>query len=257
MANADLSNILFIGKRKVLNLPDSTKVEIRENNGEDEGILSKLADALAGTSISNYLSSIITNDFTVPDSEHKLTPADITAWKVNKKTYTLLAARAFSLGNKFLFSHTCGNPQCQHTDTFEEDLTPHLEPYSDSNKLGVSLYPLGQKDTEEFTLSSGKVCRIDILTGIGENVALAIDRNNYNRNHGLLIRNLQLKHGTEWEKVFQFGMFSSPEMVQLRNKVAELDPIWDPATHITCPKCNNVSVVPLLEEPAFFYPTEI
>ena len=253
-----LSNLLFIGAKETLILPDSSSVEIRENNGEDEGKLSRLKDAMAGTSVNNYLSSIITQNLTPPNEGKKVSPVDILNWKINCKNFTLVKARILSLGETFKFVFQCPNTQCNHSETFIEDLVPHVSEYNEETGMGIKPYPLGLSNTHQYIIpSSGRNVKFDILNGVGEKASLDIARDNIDKNHGLLIRNLHIMHEGKWEKVYQFGMFSSKELVQLRAEVSRVDPEWDPTTRIVCPKCNRIEVVPILSEPAFFYPTEI
>lgn len=251
-----LPNLLFIGTKETITLPDSRVIEIRENNGDDESILSRFKDAMEGTSINNYLSSIITRG--VEPAMDKFTPKDILYWKINCKSLTLVKARILSLGDIFKFNFTCGNPKCNHTQIFEEDLNPYVKDYSEDNKSGIKPYPLGAETTHEFTIkSSGRKVKFDILDGVAEKASLDTPRDNLNKNHGLLIRNLHILHENNWERVFQFAMFSSKELVQLRAEVSRVDPEYDPTSIITCPKCNQTSIVSILGEPSFFYPTEI
>lgn len=253
-----LPNLLFLGEKEIVNLPDGTHIEIRENNGEDEGILSKFKDAMEGTSINNYLSSIITKSLSEPTLGEKPTPKDILHWKINCKNLTLIKARILSLGAIFKFNFTCGNPKCKHNQVFDEDLKPYVENYSEENKLGIKPYPLGVEKTHEFIIkASGRKVKFDILDGVAEKASLDTARDSINKNHGLFIRNIHIWHEGNWEKVFQFAMFSSKELVELRAEVSRVDPEYDPTSIIECPKCKQVSIVAILGEPSFFYPTEI
>lgn len=253
-----LSNLLFIGEKENITLPDGKEIEIRENNGEDESILSRFKDAMEGTSINNYISSIVTQSLSGDNKGSKFTPKEILNWKVNCKSFVLMKARILSLGDIFKFSFTCGNPKCNHNAILEEDLNPFVKPYSEDNIQGIKPYPLGEEKTHEFIVpSSNRKVKFDILDGVAEKASLDTPREGINKNHGLFIRNLHILHEGAWEKVFQFAMFSSKELVQIRAEVSRVDPEYDPASLITCPKCNQSTVVSMLGEPTFFYPTEI
>ena len=226
---------------------------IRETNGEDEEVLSKMANAKDNTSMAKYLANIIQSINGV-----KPTYQALQNWKTRDITYAMLRSRIFSLGEVFEFKHKCNNESCEARKSgtptqYEEDLNQFLVGGSSPN----AAIPYTQGDAAEYSieLSSGKVLKAKYKTFANDLKVLAIPESEININSELQLRELHLKdENGNFQRVTFFKAFTSREMSELRKLVLEADPNWTIISEFACPVCKNKTAVNLMTEPSFFFP---
>lgn len=272
MTTPDISNLIYQGQTKEITLPSGRVIILRENNGDDEGILSQLKDTKDSNNIDKYISSVVVKDLSkdkLPEGEFKgVTFAEVKKWPLNDKHYVLFAARVLSLGYEFKFKYQCQNPDCRDCKAkkkhkYTEDLKPFEVPSGgfNSTRTEESLwpmpYPKGSLMEITHTLKTGKQIQFNILDGDLQKEGMDLPEEGINKNTPLMMRHLTLIHEGEKQRCYHLRMFSSKEMAEIRSVIDEIDPDWVPIVIIECPTCKNVVDLPLLGSPDFFYPTGI
>lgn len=246
--------------------PSGYKYTIREENGEDEEVLSNPSDAQNLMNITNFISRIVVKtDFT---ESTKLTPIDALNLPLRDRYAILIQSRIFSIGEELDFTYSWpleSEPTYYSQDLRElifddytnitkealEDKPDAIKPYKDIELL----HTLKFKDYE-VTLSSGKEIKFNLMDGNAEAWSLSLPMDKQTRNAELLARGLKLKVNGNWETVQQFSLFTIKDMSEMRSIVHEIDPIWQGTVEIVNPRTNEKSLYPILGAPHFFFPTE-
>lgn len=253
------SPLVHLGQTKKVTLPSGKQVTIRETNGEDDDIISRVADASDGSNILNFLASIIMTDHNLG---RKPVVAEIAEYKANDKYYLVFKQRLMNHGPELEFEYTCQNPKCKKTHKYEEDLReldgdlsdPEYKP---KHIASVKKYPQGDKAEIEFITSSGKTIRYKILNSLLEKKQLDMPQNNLSKNTMLLAREIELFIKQEWVLQTYFGAFTSREMGEIRKHVTINDDAFDPHTEFECYHCKQPYSLPILSLPAFYYPADM
>jgi hypothetical protein len=231
-------------------LPSTKKVRIRENNGEDEGILSTIGGAVSGESTYSYISNIIVKDYDAPEKSSILVD-DIKKWKINDKYYLLFKQRIINLGNDLVFEFNCINNTCVENKT---QLSKYNEDLSKIDELAEHLnYPGEKQDEFEFMVDNFKL-RFQVMNGEMELGFQTLQDRLKNRNSNLIARKLSLFHENEWIPLTSFHMFSSKQMGIIRGTIQKYDKGFSPTTDFNCPHCNTPYSIPVLSLPTFFFP---
>lgn len=268
--NEKLSSLLYKGSNKQVLLPSSRPITIREQNGGDDDILSRIGES-EGSNVIIFLANIIQKDEVLG---RKPTVEDIKSWGVKDKYYALLQSRIFSLGRELKWKHTCSDPNCARNKPKSPGpkgsfaVVEDLSLFGDGTEnifrddyqritYGVTPYPMKDKMVIEIKLSSGKYTRYHILDSSGENLRLQASENERTENFKFIIRNLEVKIDQEWVSVKDFQVFSPRDMMELRKSLDENDKEFVPLTTVTCPTCGNLDYVNILTLPDFFYPLEM
>lgn len=240
-------SLIYKGELTTITLLSGREVVIRETNGEDDGILSRLKDASDGTNVHNFLAGIIEEDKSLGGK--KPTAADIMDWLVNDKYYLLFKQRLINQGPEFLFRNKCQN--CKKENEFVEDLKVIDEEAKEKYK-----YPFKDKKEIEITTSRGHRIRIHLLDGFAEKEGLSVQSNETNnQNTSLIARHIELYDNNQWIRIFDFKRFPSKEMSEIRGFIKKNDTQFDPIVTFTC-SCGREYSAPLLFIPVFFYPEE-
>lgn len=251
----------YTGKELEVTLPSGFAVTIREQNGNDDDILSNVANATTGVSFAKFLAEIIIKDHR---TGHRINFEKILDWKVNDLYYLILASRVHSLGAEVEFRVLCSTPTCKRTTRFEEDLTHFLSDFSRTNpkegedgyfKYRAIPYPHGADVDVIKELSTGKKIKFNYLTVIGENEYLKSNAETLSTNKQLLVRNIALgTEGNQWIPLANFGIFSPREMMEIRTAVKNEDIEWEPIMECICPHCKLQQNISVVQQPDFFYP---
>lgn len=239
--------------------PSGHQFVIREQNGEDENILSNPSDAKTLMNLTKFISAIVVKtDFT---KSGKLSIEDALELPVLDRYCILIKSRIFSLGEDLIITYKWGNKEIE----YEEDLRQFVfndygqlptEEEMESKPSAVPYYP--KKDFKDIivTLSTGKVISYDILTGKGEQYIITLPESKQTRNNELIARNLKLQVDGKFETVHNFSSFSVREMAELRKTIKANDPIFAGLTELTNPDTGEVVAYPIMASPTFFYLTE-
>lgn len=249
-----------------VNLSQNSWVVIREQNGEDDDIISNPTRVGTGEAFADFLRSIIVDySKNLADANGSLTSKHIfNHWPVNYKYILLYASRIHSLGNMLVFEYDWGIEGVPPQE-YEEDLNDFLlEDYAEvpteeelnSKPYVVPMYP--NEDLIYFiNLKSGKKVRYRKLTLKGEAQIVNLPQEKRTKNCELIARELELDVLGKWEKVENFRLFSIKDMVEIRRSVAENDPVYDGMNGIPHPQTNVLMPFYVLGIKDFFYPEVI
>lgn len=255
-----MANETLYGQTKTFKLPSGYEVTIREQNGEDDDILSNQDKANDLRNISAFISSIVVDtDFTpnrlLSESDaHKLPALDRYA--------ILFNSRIFSLSDILEFEYNWGTKEKPLEYAYEVDLKDFIFDYGvkpteeilSSKPDAIPYYPNGKKIKNiEINTTSGKELTFDILTGEGESYMLNLPLGERTKNKELIARNLKLKVGENYESVKNFRMFSVKDMVEIRSMVKGLDPAFTGTTQIKNPNTGEELDIPVMAVSSFFY----
>ena len=225
-------------------LPTSRKVTIREQNGNDEDVISRVGDSSNNTAIAKFLAGIII--------EPKTSWQQVMKWQSQDKYVLLLQSRIFNLGDTLSFKHTFEDGT---EETFEEDLSVYTIDNTD-NKYAPKSYPLGLETEVEFTTSLGKVVKYTLLNSDGEAYNMGKPEGSASRNDIFRCRFLSVKdHNTKsgWKVVEKFYDFKPIELSEIRKNIMENDPTFDMLMEISHPVSNQKVLVPMIQYTEFFF----
>ena len=151
-------------KTKEYTLPSGGKITIREQNGEDDDIISNAALAKNGNHINAFISGItISTDLT---KTGKLLIKDVMELKIRDKYAILFMSRCFSLGPICEFEYDWGKDNGGKV-TYEDNLENYIWDYAVDNfpmpgednyfDQRIRPYIQGLETRRELELSSGKL----------------------------------------------------------------------------------------------------
>jgi hypothetical protein len=257
------------GRLAKLLLPSGNTVLIREQNGNDDDILSSFGvNDLDSSAINRFIAAIIIqNSFEFSKSKTSITATEALNILLNDKYFILIASRAFSLGEEFEFQWDWKGDTGKVS--YNEDLKPYLWDYSQSypeegeeNYFKYRIppyYNISENGLRELTLSTGKKIRYKYLDGHGEDFLLKRSPEERTANASLKARKLSLYNpdSDKFQELPNFSAFTSKEMAEIRKDLREKDPQFDGITEITNPKTGEELSLPLIGITDFFFPREI
>lgn len=246
-------------------LPSGFNITIREQNGDDDDIISQITASKDGTAIPKFLAGIIIESENKPSK--KLTYLDILDWKIKDIYYALLVSRIHSLDNLIDFEYECINSNCKRITRYEEDLDQFTQDFTlpaptidepGYFKYRVTPYENGAESIGTLKLESGKEVEYTLLTGKGENLIINLEEDKLTKNQELISRYLRVREnpGDPFQTVGKFDIFSAKEMRAIRSEITKNDTPWLPYIECICPYCKTKSLINMVQEPAFYYPLE-
>lgn len=255
------------GKTMQTLTPSGRVFKIREQNGNDDDILSNPSAMEDLSNIDNFLVSIIINEMDVVSGKTKLVTLEDVINLLNQDRYHLLiTSRIFSLGPIMKFTYAFNE---NDEFNYEEDLSQYVHDYSKEFpnkgdegyfKFKIPPYPA---DTNanlriEVPLRSGKKVRFGFLTRRTEKYILALPADQRTKNAELKARQLEYQmENTEWIKVENFSLFSKMDMVEIQAAVKEVDQPYTFITELEHPRTKEVVFYPLMYSSSFFFPVEV
>lgn len=253
-----MGNIL--GDCKTVWLPTcSNYVVIREQNGEDDDIISNPVKAANLTNLSELISRIVIDTDLTPNK--RLTEEQASNLPCNSRYAILMASRINSLGHIMEFDYAWADGTKVR---YEQDLNESL--FSDYSKspeesemiekpYAIPYYPFGSTHEFFYTLASGKEIKFNLLDGKGESKIVTTPIKT--KNLEVIARGLAIKVDDKYETVQNFSMFSSKDMREIRNYMNEADPIYNGCIEVEHPLTHQKELFSILGNPAFFYGAEI
>lgn len=263
-------------RKMAFTLPSGYSCEIREQNGEDEEVLSNPASIKNFMNINEFIAGIVTHtDFT---ASGKLLVQDVLKLPLLDRAVILINSRIFSLGEELEFNYKWPRPENSKEQAefiYTQNLHDYIfDDYSKKptekeieDKPDAVPYYLTEEDVDhpgkvkltdlQLTLSSGKEVMWDVATASSEQYLMKLGIDNVSRNKDLIARNLRLKVDGNWETVQNFKLFSVRDMAEIRKEITVMDPTFTGSTDIEDPITNNKTQVSILSVPAFFYLTEV
>lgn len=243
--------------------PSGHLVTIREQNGEDDDILSNPVEAQSMTNLSRFISSIVVECDYNPSKRlsvqqaHELPALD--------RYCILLNSRRFSLGDEVEFTYDWGKDNggsIHYTQSISEFLFDYSEMPSpeevEAKPNAIPFYPLGKQFKDiPFETSTGKKLMFDLLNAKAETYLIELPLEQRTKNKELVARNLRLEVNGVYEKVTNFRMFTVKEMSEIRKEVLSVDPLFYGNTDIENPTTGQVTQINIVAIKDFFYPGEM
>lgn len=254
------------GRKYTFKLPSGYEVTIREQNGEDDDILSNPVDAKTFMNISKFISGIVIDtDIT---ANRLLSAEDVQKMPSLDRYAIMINSRVFSLGEilDFRYDWDGGQDGKVRTVDYEVNLkeeflfnygeVPTMEEM-EAKPNAIPFYPIAKQNKDiTFTTKSGKELCFDLLNAEGESYVINLPVNEQTKNQELVARNLRLKVGEKFEPVKNFRLFSSQDMMDIRSTVKGMDPVFSGTTRIEDPETHQRIMVPIMAVDNFFYPRE-
>ena len=246
--------------------PSGYSYTIREENGEDEEILSNPADAKGLMNITKFIASIVVDtDYT---TRRKLSIQDALDMPLLDRYTILFQSRIFSLGEEVEFQYVW--PGESVPTYYSQDLREMLLDYSkditeeeiNEKPNAIPFYPAREACLElgfkgyTHTLESGKQVKFDLMDGNAEKYLVTMPFEKQTRNSDLLARNLMLLVGEKWERVERFNLCSIKDMAEIREIVSTIDPVFTGVTDIENPRTGEKAKYSIIGAPRFFFLTE-
>ena len=256
---------LQYGNKKELVLPSGFKVTIREQNGNDDDILSNQATARDLSNINIFLASLIIETDLPFAKGGKLTSALVNKILLRDKYYIIFASRIHSMGKTVSFEFDWGDTEGGKV-TYNDDLTNFVWDYTNvMPKQGeenyyfdrIKPYPSGAYDIQHLTLTSGKQLKFHFMNGDSEQYLLKVPLELQSRNNELRARGLSLLVKDEYVPVKNFQFFSKRDMAELNKTIKNGDPSFTGITKLENPHNGESIDFPIMRAEGFFYPEEI
>ena len=265
MANNELEAVAF-GKTKEVLAPSGRLFVIREQNGNDDDILSNPVTQKDLSNIDYFILNIVLYEL-VDNEKVKLHLNDCLDLLIKDRIAIILESRIFTLGSLLKFNYNWGDAKDKNTVAYVEDLKRYIWDYTKDfptegmtgyDEYRIPPYQAGAYNKFMFTLSTGKVMRLNLMNRRGEKFLLGLAEEAVTKNAELLARNLEIEvSGGNFTKVENFGTFTKKEMTEIHAAVKELDPTYNAFTDIKNPKTGEVLLYPIMAYSDFFFPTEV
>ena len=231
--------------------PDGINYTIREQNGNDDDVLSTLGDAQQNKSIDKFLAGIIIGP-------KRLSWEEIhTSMGVATKYYIVLKSRMFTHGNILLFKHTF---QTGEQVEFEEDLSLYDRDLSKDEEVKetpgitpVRKYPNGASILRQLTIGNKKLL-YKLQTSKAEAYMMNIPKENVSKNDELRARELTLIQDGREIKIENFRDFSASEMREIWKDIRANDVDFALVTKLQTADKKTTEYVSLLTITEFFFP---
>lgn len=239
--------------------PSGASYTIREQNGEDDDILSNPSTAQNLMNLSHFMSAIILDQTFYPNKK-TLSAEEVLNLPCNDRYAILINSRIHSIGNILEFTYDWGNnlgKQLYEVDlndfVFNKPISEITNEDLENKPEAIPLYLEGSLKDIPINLGD-KELLFDVMTGVGEQYQLELPLEKRTANQKIIARNLRLKVNNQYEKVTNFKMFSVKDMMEIRKAIAESDPLFTGNTKVVHPSNPDlVSYVNILGLPGFFW----
>ena len=262
----EVAKELAYGRTLTFKLPSGYSVTIREQNGNDDDILTNNVTSKDMTNFNIFLASLIVETDLPFANNGKLTAATAAKILVKDKYYIIIMSRIHSMGNIVRVTFNWGKEDGGKV-TYEEDLNRYVwdydkpfpeegEPEYDKERIEPYLIP-NPYEEQEITLQSGKRLKFNLYNGISETTMLKLPADQISRNSEIKARNLMEFIGGVWVKVENFESFKPKDMSELKKLINLADPPFKAMTDLENPNTKEVVEFPIMGTTDFFYPEEI
>lgn len=258
---------IFEGSKLEITMPSLHKVTIREQSAEDDEILGKVSKGDFIDSLNEFVAAIVVNHNYPFGNNGKLTISDVEKMPLRDKHYILIESRIHSIGSTLKFTHECEEPSCREELKLEEDLSIYVQDLSleeqSNNKQTIQRYPEIKEPSDifkpiEIKLSSGKLVKVERMTGKSEKKLLQANKDNaLTTNTELYARNISIFSDGKWIELSSLNIFSKKDSVEIMAEIKKLDTQYTPITEFKCNKCDSQHHLPVMTIRDFFFPTEI
>ncbi len=255
-----------LGQTVDFTLPSGKHVTIREQNGDDDDLISNAYQAKNGNHLNMFIAAVVVKtDLT---ANGRLTSKDVLNMKVRDKYAILIKSRCFSLGASITFEYDWGSDNGGKVE-YTEDLAQYIyNDYSDLDnfpmigdedyfEFRIRPYLEQGEEVREFELFSGKKIRYKYLTGVSERKLLELPPQQLTKNAELRIREIEEFVDNQWHKVESFRYYKAQDMKELRDDVKMYDPDTNLLSELEHPRTGELQAFPIILAPDFFFPGEI
>lgn len=242
-------------------------VEIREQNGADDDILSNEALAKDLTNLDVFISSLVLNtNLPVASNKKTLSASDVKLLALRDKYYIVFMSRIHTIGDVVRIKYDWGQNnggQVEYIVNLREEFIWNFDmdfPEEGSSNYLKSLikpYDTDPYELLEFTLVTGKHLRFKPLNGESEKYLMKLNIDQQTKNSEIKARSLQLNMDSDWIKIENFQMFTKKEMIEINSYVSVLDPNMNANTELENPKDGSILNYPVIATVDFFFPEEI
>lgn len=253
------------GKKYKFILPSGYYVTIREQNGNDDDIISNRATAKDLSNFNIFLSSLILDTDLPIASNGKITRDGVDKMLLRDKYAVLFASRIHSMGPIIRFEIDWpieeGGPQ-EYTEDLHNYFWDFAEPLPEPGEENyvatrVKPYPANAYEVQEIELTSGKILKFRYLDGRGEKEIMKLPLEEMTRNSEIKARGLEQRMEDKWVKVSNFTYFTKRDMAELYSYLRKNDPDFTAITDIENIKTGEVTKYSIMQAEDFFFPQEI
>lgn len=262
----EVAQELVYGKKLTFKLPSGYEVTIREQNGNDDDILSNQSTAKDLSNLNIFIASLVVETNLPFAVNGKLTSELVKKMVIRDKYFILIKSRIHSIGSDLRITYDWGKDEGGKIE-YIEDLNRYVWDYNtefpeegtenyDPERIEPYIIP-GVYDKQELTLRSGKHLKFNLLNGHSETQLMKLPLDQMTRNAELKARNLEMFVSDTWVKVENFSMFTKHDMAELNKMVKIADPSFNAVTDLSNPNTGETIKFPIMGTLDFFYPEEI
>ena len=231
------------GYETIFTCPLGNIFTIREQNGDDDDILSNPTTQKGLMNLSHFISAIVLD----MDGNGKITVDQALNLPANTRWAIILNSRIFSIDPMLEFTYDWGR-ELGGVVAYEQDLRDLLYNYEnlptekdiESKPDAIPYYTVKTSTDLEILTKSGKSLLFDLASGSSEAYVVGLEPERQTKNQELVSRNLRLKVGEKYEKVENFKMFSVKDMAEIRRAVFAADPPFTGEVEIQNPNYPNL-----------------
>lgn len=246
-----------------ITLPSGKLAVLREQNGNDDDIISRAKDNESNTAILKFLASITVG----LDAITNVTPQDIAKLRTADRYALLVYNRINSLSPTLIFSYKWNdkNPLVEYEVNLQDYIVDYSKPF-DPEVTPLAIKPI-DNDIMAMIKVGDKELRYTYSNGYQEAIIYKTDSGEFSKNMELTIRDLEIKQGDQWVKVGNFSKFTPRDMMAIRKHITENDPAIDLTLEITNPYFTKgadiekvgppSTVIAVYGVPEFFFPTRL
>lgn len=262
----EMARDLAYGRTLTFRLPSGYEVTIREQNGNDDDILSNNVTSKDMSNFNIFIASLVVNTNLPFAVNGKLNSELARKLLLRDKYYILIRSRIHSIGNELKITYDWGKEFGGEVE-YIEDLNRYIWDYEnpfptkgeegyDIEKVEPYIIP-GPYDVQEIVLESGRKLRFNLFNGDSEALMLKVPLEQLSNNSEIKARNLEQFIEGQWVKVENFVSFKSREMIEMKKYIRIADPAFRAMTDLENPTNGDVQRFPILSSVDFFYPEEI
>ncbi len=249
-------------------LPSGYYVVIREQNGEDDNILSNPTLQKNLEHHTNFIAGIIVDTDLPMAVKGRITAENAKEILLNDKYTILFQSRIFSIGDEIQFPYVWTlsdgkKDKVMYSDTLSDYVWDFETPAPLEGKEGYNQYRVKPYAAEAYNkvllyLASGKEVRFHLLnTNSERTLANAIIDGTYSRTKDLISRGLEIKINEEWMLVENFAMFNKIDMTELYRLTELVDPTFLGISELLHEPTGTVNTINLITLTDFFFPEGI
>ena len=251
------------GQTLDLLLPSGRKMIIREQNGDDDDILSNSGLQKDLSNQNEFIKGIVIKADT---PSGKLSDTDIDNMLLKDKYYIMFASRIHSIGKTVHFEYDWKKDGGKQG--YDDDISLYIWDFSteypnkghkDYLESRMEPYTENASSTQYIQTTSGKELSFECMRIRDEKDMLKMKISEITKNKELTQRSLKLKMSNgEYKTIQNFRFFSKKDMIEIHRKVNTIDAPFMPLSEIESPEEGVPAILyPIISSSNFFFPEEI